>query len=155
MLQKNRNVTVAIRDPLGTVGMLFFNHLHPPFNDVRARRAILMAISQEDYMHAFPGNDDKMWKQLSGYFTPGTPLYNEEGGEILKGTRHLDAAKRLLAESGYAGQPIVTMASQDLGNHKAWGDVTADLVASLGTKVDSVTQDCGTGQARRVQKAPP
>src|SRR5712671_4036495 len=44
MLQKNRNVTVAIRDPLGTVGMLFFNHLHPPFNDVRARRAILTAI---------------------------------------------------------------------------------------------------------------
>jgi len=91
MLQKNRNVTVAIRDPLGTVGMLFFNHLHPPFNDVRARRAILTAISQEDYMRALVGNNDEMWKPLPGYFTPGTSLYNEEGGEILKGPRNLDA----------------------------------------------------------------
>jgi len=30
VLEKNRNVTVAIRDPLGTIGMLFFNHLHRP-----------------------------------------------------------------------------------------------------------------------------
>ena len=30
---------------------------------------------------------------MLGVFTPGTPLYNEEGGEILKGPRNLDAAK--------------------------------------------------------------
>jgi hypothetical protein len=36
---------------------------------------------------------------MLGVFTPGTPLYNEEGGEILKGPRNLDAAKRLLAEA--------------------------------------------------------
>jgi len=155
MLQKNRNVTVAIRDPLGTVGMLFFNHLHPPFNDVRARRAILTAISQEDYMRALVGNNDEMWKPLPGYFTPGTSLYNEEGGEILKGPRNLDAAKRLLAQSGYTGQPIVTMAAQDVANQKAWGDVTADLLACLGIKVDFAAQDWGAVLARRTQKSPP
>ena len=47
------------------------------------------------------------------------------GGEILKGSRKLDAAKRLLAESGYAGQPIVSMAAQDIALHKACGDVTS------------------------------
>jgi hypothetical protein len=29
---------------------------------------------------------------MRGFFTPGTPLYNEEGGEILKGPRNFDAA---------------------------------------------------------------
>jgi hypothetical protein len=53
-------------------------------NDVRARRAILTAMSQEEYMRAFVGGDPTLWKLLPGYFTPGTPLYNEEGGEILK-----------------------------------------------------------------------
>jgi hypothetical protein len=76
-----------------------------------------MAMSQEDYMRAYVGNDDHMWKPCLGYFTPGAPLYNEEGGEILKGPLDLDAAKRLLAESGYAGQPVTTMAAQDLGSH--------------------------------------
>jgi peptide/nickel transport system substrate-binding protein len=153
-LRKNRNVTVEIQDPLGNVAMLFFNHLFPPFNDVRARRAILMALSQEDYMRAYVV-DDKMWKPLPSYFTPGTPLYNEEGGEILKGPRNLDAAKRLLAESGYAGQPVVSMASQDIAFHKAWGDVTADLLARLGMKVDYAAVDWGTVIARRAQKSPP
>jgi ABC-type transport system substrate-binding protein len=101
------------------------NHLHPPFNDVRARRAILTAMSQEDYMRAFLGDDDKMWKPLPGFLTPGTPLYTEEGGEILKGRRDFEAAKRLLAQSGYAGQPVTCLAAQDQANHKAWGEVTA------------------------------
>src|SRR5262249_13427174 len=60
LLRKNRNVTVDIADPLGNFGVLRINHLHPPFNDVRARRAILMALSQEDYMRVILGNDDSL-----------------------------------------------------------------------------------------------
>jgi peptide/nickel transport system substrate-binding protein len=155
MLRKNSNVTVAVADPLGSIGLLVMNHLYPPFNDVRARRAILMALSQEDYMRAFVGDDDSLWKPMPGYFTPGAPLYTEEGGEILKGPRRLDAAKRLLADSGYAGQPIACMAAQDFPHHKAWGDVTVDLLKRLDMKVDFAAVDWGTILARRQQKSPP
>ena len=154
-LQKSRNIVVDVADPLGSIGTLFFNHLYPPFNDARARRAVLMALSQEDYMRAYIGEDNRLWKTLPGYFTPGSPLYNEDGGEILKGQRNLDAAKRLLAESGYAGERIVSMAAQDTAPHKAWGDVTADLLTRLGMKVDYVAVDWGTIVARRAQKSPP
>src|SRR5262249_7587628 len=40
VLKRNRNVMVDIADPLGNIGVFRMNHLHPPFNDVRARRAI-------------------------------------------------------------------------------------------------------------------
>jgi peptide/nickel transport system substrate-binding protein len=113
-----------------------------------------MALSQEDCMRAFL-DDDSLWKPMRGYFTPGTPLYNEEGGEILKGPRKFDAAKRLLAESGYAGQPVTCMAAQDYYFMKAWGDVTADLLKRLGVKLDFVATDWGTVVARRAQKTPP
>jgi peptide/nickel transport system substrate-binding protein len=155
MLRMNRNLVVDIRDPLGGIGFLVMNHLFPPFNDVRARRAILMAMSQEDYMRSYVGDDPALWKPLPGYFTPGTPLYNEEGGEILKGPRNIDAAKRLLAESGYAGQPVTCMAAQDLPAHKAWGDVTVDLLKRLDVTVDFAAVDWGTVVARRAQKNPP
>jgi peptide/nickel transport system substrate-binding protein len=154
-LRKNHNVTVEIADQLGTVGTLFFNHLYPPFNDVRARRALLLALSQEDYMTAYVGNDRQMWKPMPGYFTPGVPLYTENGGEILRGKRDLAAAKRLLAESGYAGEPVVSMAAQDIASNKAFGDVTADLLTHLGVKVDYVAVDWGTIVARRTQKSAP
>ncbi len=152
-LQKSRNVAVGIQDPLGMIATLFFNHLHPPFDDVRARRAVMMAINQADYMGAYL-DDDKLWKPLPGYFPPGAPLYTEEGGEILKGPRNLDAAKRLLAESGYAGQPIVSMAAQDIAMHKSCGDVTADLLSRVGINVDYAALDWGTVVARRAQKSP-
>src|SRR5262249_44908100 len=154
-LRKNRNVVVDIADPLGNVGTLFFNHLYPPFRDVRARRAILTALSQQDYMQAYVGSDAKMWKPWPGVFTPGSPLYNEEGGEILKGQGDLNAAKRLLAESGYAGEPVTLMAGQDIALFKAWGDVTAELLMRLGIKVDYAAVDWGTVVARRGQKSPP
>ena len=154
LLRKNRNLTVDVADPLGNVGYLRLNHLHPPFNDVRARRAILMATSQEDYMHAIL-DDDNLWRPMRGFFTPGTPLYNEEGGEILKGPRNFDAARRLLVESGYAGQPIICLVAQDISFVKAFGDVTADVLKHLGVNVDYVAVDWGTLVARRAQKAAP
>jgi peptide/nickel transport system substrate-binding protein len=154
VLKKNRNVMVDIADPLGNIGSFRMNHLHPPFNDVRARRAILTAMSQEDYMRAVVG-DDALWKPMPGFFTPGTPLYSENGGEILKGPRHLDAAKRLLADSGYSGQPVTCVVAQDLQITKAQGEVTADLLRRLGVNVDFAAVDWGTNAARRAQKSPP
>jgi ABC-type transport system substrate-binding protein len=76
VLRKNRNLVTAINDPVGQVGFLAMNHLYPPFNDVQPRRAILMALSQEDYMRAVVGDDDSLWKpcraisRLARRFTP-------------------------------------------------------------------------------------
>jgi peptide/nickel transport system substrate-binding protein len=155
VLRRNREVVVDIADQLGYAGMICMNHLYAPFNEVRARRALLTALNQEDYMRAYVGDDPEMWKPMPGFFTPGTPLYNEEGGEILKGPRNIDAAKKLLAESGYAGEPVICMAAQDFASHKAFGDITADLLKRIGINVDFQALDWGTVIARRAQKTPP
>jgi len=92
---------------------------------------------------------------LRGFYPPATPLYTEEGGEILKGPRNLDGAKKLLAESGYAGEPVSCIVAQDQFITKAQGDVTADLLKRLGMNVDFVATDWGTVGARRAVKSPP
>jgi peptide/nickel transport system substrate-binding protein len=153
MLRRERDLTVDVADPRGQIGMLLMNHAFPPFDDVRARRALLMALSQDDYMHAFVGDDDRAWQRLPGYFTPGTPLYTEAGGDILKGPRKLDDARRLLADSGHDGAPVTVMAAQDLPAHKAWGDVTVELLKRLGLKVEYAALDWGTLVARRLRRA--
>ncbi len=155
ILRRNRNLMVDIADPLGNIGSFRMNHLHPPFNDVRIRRAVLMAMSQEDYMRALVGDDNNLWRPLPGFFTPGTPLYTEEGGEILKGPRNLDGAKRLLAEAGYSNQPVTCLVAQDQPITKAQGDVTADLLKRMGMNVDFVATDWGTVGQRRAMKNPP
>lgn len=154
VLKKNRNLNVDIADPLGNVGSFRMNHLFPPFDKVKIRQAVLAAMSQEDYMRALVGSDDNLWKPLPGFFTPGTPLYTEEGGDILK-MRSIDAAKKLLAEGGYNGEPVVCVVAQDQTITKAFGDITADLLKRMGMNVDFVATDWGTVGARRAQKTPP
>ena len=88
LLKRNRNIAVDIADPLGNIGSLRMNHLQPPFNDVRVRRALLMGLSQQDYMQAVVGDNPDLWRPLPSFFTPGTPVYTEEGGDILKGPRN-------------------------------------------------------------------
>ena len=155
ILKKNANIMVDIADPLGNIGTFRMNHLFPPFNDLKVRRAVLMALDQEEYMRALVGDDNALWKPLPGYFTPGTPLYTEEGGEILKGKRDLTAAKKLLAESSYKGEPVTCIVAQDQPITKAQGDVTAELLKRLGMNVDFVATDWGTTIQRRASKSPP
>ncbi len=155
VLRRNRNISVDIADPLGNIGSFRMNHLHPPFNDVRIRRAVMMALSQEDYMRALVGDDNNLWRNLPGFFTPGTPLYTEEGGDILKGPRNIEGARALLREAGYSGQPVVCVVAQDQSITKAMGDVTADLLKRIGMNVDFVATDWGTVGQRRAMKNPP
>ena len=150
-----RLVKVDIADPLGNIGSFRINHLNPPFNDVRVRRAVQIALSQEDYMEAVVGDDTSLWKTLPGFFTPNTPLYTEFGGEPLKGKRDYDQAKKLLAEAGYKNEPIILLVATDVAITKAQGDVTADLLKRIGMNVQYEALDWGTVGQRRAKKEPP
>ncbi len=155
LLKRNRNINVDISDPLGNIGSFRINHLHPPFNDVLVRRAVMMALNQEDYMRAVVGDDDELWKPLPSFFTPGTATWSDAGGELLTGPRRYDEAKKLLAEAGYKGEPVVLCVATDVQITKAQGDVTADLLGKIGMKVDYQALDWGTVGARRAKKDKP
>ena len=66
-LKGNPDVRVEVKDPLGTQGWLRPNHLHPPFNNKKARQALLWMVKQEDYLRAIVG-DPKFWSTCSLVF---------------------------------------------------------------------------------------
>jgi len=154
LLKRNRNLNVDIGDPLGNIGSFRMNHLNPPFDKVGVRRAIMMALSQTDYMQAVAGDDPALWKVCPSMFTPGSALYTEAGGDLLKGPRNYEAAKKLLAESGYAGEVIELVVPTDVPITKAEGDVTADLLQKIGMKVHYNATDWGTTGTIRAKKDP-
>jgi peptide/nickel transport system substrate-binding protein len=155
LLKRNRDIVADIVDPLGNIGSLRMNHLHPPFNNKLARQALLMAASQEDYMAAVCGGDDSLWQATASFFTPGTALWTEAGGDLLKGPRNYDAAKKKLAEAGYNGEKVALLVATDIAITKAEGDVTADMLGKIGMNVDYQALDWGTVGARRAKKDPP
>src|SRR5437870_8012787 len=56
LLSKNKDVTVKNIDPLGSMGVLRFNHLHPPFNNQKMRQAVLYVVNQPDYVLGIAGD---------------------------------------------------------------------------------------------------
>ena len=155
LLKRNRNLNVDIADPLGNIGSFRMNHLHPPFNDVRARRAVMMALSQEDYMRAVVGDDETLWKPLPSFFTPGTPVYTEAGGDILKGRALSTRPRSCWPRPATRARRSCCWWRPTSPITKAQGDVTADLLQKIGMNVDYQALDWGTVGARRAKKDPP
>ena len=155
VLQRDRNVTVQRANPLGAFGTGIFNCLHPPFDKPAVRRAILRAMSQQDFMTAAAGADPSLWKAGIGVFTPGTPLANDAGIEAITGPRDIERSKRELREAGYRGEPVVMLAPSDQAVLMALAEVGADLFKKLGMTVEYRVSDWGTLVQRRASREPP
>jgi peptide/nickel transport system substrate-binding protein len=154
VLEGNPDISVVQADPLGNQGCFRFNWLYPPFDNVKMRRAVLMVVSQADFMTAYVG-DKKNWIECPSVFTCGTPMANKAGSEVLTGKRDFDAAKKLIAEAGYKGEKIILMDAVDQPLIHAEALVLTDLLKKLDLNVEYVAADWGTVVTRRASKKPP
>jgi len=154
LLSRSRDVVVQDNDLLGELGIVRFNHLQKPFNAMKLRQALLAVADQKDYLAAVMGPDSPYTTQPVGIWTPGTPLATDAGMEKLTGPRDLAAAKKLVAESGYAGERLVLMAPTDFPTLNALAQVTRALCDRLGLNVEFVATDWGSLIQRRASREP-
>lgn len=153
-LQRARGVQVRPLDPAGSMLIMRLNHLTPPFNNPRIRRALLWAIDQREMLQAAVGDDPSMWQTNVGVFAPGTPLANDAGMEPLTGPRDLDRARREISAAGYAGERVVLIVPTDFPTFRALADVGADMMGKIGLKVDYQALDWATVSQRRTRREP-
>src|SRR6202049_253976 len=154
VLAANPDIKVETPNKLGfqTVGRM--NFLLPPFDNVKVRRAALMAMNQKDVLDALIGNP-KYYKICGAYFMCDTPLATDVGSETLVKGNGMAEAKKLLAESGYEGTPVVVLAPTEVVTLKAQPIIAAQLLREAGFKVDVQAADWQTVVSRRAsQKSP-
>jgi peptide/nickel transport system substrate-binding protein len=151
LLSKNKQVIVKNIDPLGSMGLLRFNFLHPPFNNEKLRRAVLYAVDQNDYVIGIAG-DKKNGKPCYSYFTCGTPLSSEIGAEPLKGKRDLAKASQLVKESGYKGEKVVIIDATDQPIVHSQSLLTLENLKKIGINAEIQAGDWGTLITRRAVK---
>ncbi len=155
LLRRNRDIAVEVVNTAGALGMMRFNHLHPPFDNPAIRRAVFPAIDQRAFMQAALGEDAALWHVPAGAFTPGTPLATEAGLEVLTGPRDPAAAKRALAAAGYRNERVVILSPSDFPTLSALAEVAADTLRRCGMAVDLQTMDWGTLVQRRAKREAP
>ena len=153
LLAPNLDITIERSDPLGSMAFLRFNHLNPPFDNVKMRQAVLAVADQADFMSAFVG-DPKSWRPCASFFTCGTPMANDAGSVKLTGERDFDKARRLIAEAGYNGEKIVILDGIDQPSPHAQALVSFELLRKLGLNVELASSDWGTLSVRRASKNP-
>jgi peptide/nickel transport system substrate-binding protein len=130
------------------------NFLHKPFDNVKVRRAAFLAMNQKNVLDALVGNPE-YYKICGAVFVCGTPLATDVGAETLIKGDGMAEAKKLLAESGYDGTPVVVMAPGDVVTLKAQPIVAAQLLREAGFKVDVQATDWQTVVSRRASQKPP
>jgi peptide/nickel transport system substrate-binding protein len=149
-LEKNANVKVFVTDPRGSQGCLRPNHLHPPFNNKKARQALLYMADQKTYLDAVIGNA-KYYKTCPAVFMcGGTPFESA----VAAPKPDLEKARQLLKEGGYDGRPLVVLDPTDSPYAHAPALVTAELLRKIGANVDLQAMDWSTMVARRANKSP-
>ena len=150
---QNPDLQTFLFDPLGVQGWLRPNFLHPPFNNKKAREALLHMMDQVTYLHWAFGQPE-YYRACYSVFACGGPYATRIGAEPIIG-HDLTKARQLLRESGYDGKPIVLLHITDRPFLNAAGIVTQRRLESIGFKVILKAMDWSTNLVVRARKEPP
>ncbi|MCC6719275.1 MAG: ABC transporter substrate-binding protein [Acetobacteraceae bacterium] len=151
ILRRAKDVKIEVFDQLGNLMSLFFNSYQAPFDNVKLRRAVLAAVSQQDFVDGVLGDEAKSLGGTGvGVFPPKSPYASKAGMELMQA--NLAAAKKMVAESGYKGEKIVLMSPTDIAAIRQSSLLADGLLKSLGLNVEFASMDWGTMIQRRNNK---
>ena len=140
-------------DPTGSMVWIRPNHLQPPFDNPKARQALLHTVDQTAILQAIGAPAENARPFCGSFFMCGTPLETKAGTAGLE-KPDLEKAKALLKELGYDGRPVVFMQPSDLAANFNATVVVAEGMRKAGFKVDIQPLDWGTLSQRRNNKGP-
>jgi peptide/nickel transport system substrate-binding protein len=152
IIAKSPNVKIEVLDPIGSQGMMRFNHLVAPTNNAMVRRALMRALNQKESLAAAVGNPE-YYKECTSVFPCGTPLATTAGTDLIY-PANLDAARKLLKESGYNGERTVILQPTDIPISSAFALVVAKAARDIGMNVDLQAMDWSSITSRRAKKEP-
>ncbi|AMS45455.1 ABC transporter substrate-binding protein [Aminobacter aminovorans] len=151
VLDGNDAFAFAVRDPLGGVRVMRFNHLTAPFNNVKMRRAVMLAVNQNDYISIASGGVPELGAPCYSAYTCALP--NIAPLSQVSQSPDLEQARRLVSEAGYNGEKVVVLNPIDVFG-PTMGQLTKSVLESIGLTVELLDLDIGTLLQRRTNRGP-
>ena len=154
MLKKTPGVYTKVVDPGGWLMFMVLNHLNPPLDNLKVRQAILTAMDQQSFIESVVGDQKELEMVPTGLFAPNFPMASKVGLENLALPRNIEKAKKMIAESGYKGEPVMIMSPSDQPALATMSEVARDMFQQIGLKVDYQSMDWGSVVTRRANQNP-
>lgn len=147
------DLTTTLINPVGRQEVLRPNHLQPPFDNVKARQALLSLVNQEDYLQAIVG-DPRFFKTCVTIYMCGSAFDTTAGAEALN-KPNPERAIALFKEAGWDfSKPIVIHQPTDNHPHNVSALVTAQKLRDIGLTVKLLPMDWATVSSSRNNKGP-
>ncbi len=153
-LKASRGIQLVDAQPDGLQYILRFNHLHPPFDNVKIRQAAMVALGQEAFLKTQVGAPG-MYRFCKSMFPCGTPFASDAVGPHFTGAANPKKAQEMLKEAGYNGTPVLLMRPTDRASIAKLPLVAKQQLEAAGFKVDMQQMDGATLVARRAKKDAP
>ncbi|WP_246776939.1 ABC transporter substrate-binding protein [Microvirga sp. VF16] len=153
VIESNPNLVL---DAMGRNGSDWFariNCLQPPFDNVKMRQALLHLIDQNAFLGLLSPNRT-FGRAVTSMFGVGSNYSNDINTEWFKNGGNFEAAKKLIAEAGYANEKVVILDPTDWPE----GDLASQLLASVlrkaGINAELAPMTWGELSKRRAKKGP-
>jgi peptide/nickel transport system substrate-binding protein len=153
-LAGDRNIKIEVLNQSGSMGWARINHLHAPFNNVLARRALLYLTHPTEIMKATFGNE-RFYRACGSIFACNTAMENDANTDWFKAGQNIERARQLFREAGYDGRPVVLLSASNVQHMTNAGLLYQQWLRAAGVNVELVSSDWGGVVARRAVRNPP
>ncbi|AGS24529.1 ABC transporter substrate-binding protein [Rhizobium etli] len=153
LIDSDPNIQLQILDRPGWNAVMRMNFLQPPFNNVKARQAMLHLIDQEAFLRVLSPNP-KYTQTVTSMFGGDTIASNDENTGWYKRGGDPERAAQLFKEAGYAGEKVVILEPTDWHEVDNASQLLAAALRSIGVNVELAPSDWGGVTTRRAKKDP-
>ncbi|QOZ66636.1 ABC transporter substrate-binding protein [Bradyrhizobium arachidis] len=147
------SLALQVLNKTGSMLHLRMNCLQKPFDNVKARQAMLHLVDQEAALHAAIG-DPKYFQTVTSIFGNGTPYSNDENTGWYKKGGDPEKATQLFKDAGYAGEKIVILQPTNIAFISNASQLLATALRKIGINAELAPSDWGGVTTRRSNKGP-
>ncbi|MER9793356.1 ABC transporter substrate-binding protein [Mesorhizobium sp. M0213] len=152
VIESDPNLELQVLDNAGYDMILRLNFLQKPFDNVKARQAMLHLVDQEAFMRATYAPE--RINSVSSIFGKTTPYSNDENTGWYKKGGNPEKAKQLFEEAGYAGEKVVILQATDVADIGNAAQLLAATLRKIGVNAELAPSDWGGIVTRRANKGP-
>ncbi|MGH7159673.1 MAG: ABC transporter substrate-binding protein [Acetobacteraceae bacterium] len=152
-LQSNPDIKIRVLDKSGNCGTMRLNWLHPPFNNVKARQAMLYLTNQADILKATFGNP-KYYNKIDSIFGYQTPMANDANSAWFKAAPDPAKARQLFKEAGYNGEKVIVLQATNFDFMNNSAQLIASWLKGIGVNAELAASTWGGVVSRRAVMAP-
>lgn len=145
-LEANPKIQLVPMPPNRLLG--HFNHIKPPFDNVKARQAVVKAYDNEKALLLATG-DKNSYRLCPSLMQCGTQWETEAGSSGFYNARKLEEAKQQLRDAGVFGAKVRLMDPTDRQPAHAAAQVSREVLTDLGFQVEFLVMDWASMVSRR------